>query len=564
MRKNRVWVIEAPGKVDSLRAALKEAGFLNDRILATYGRLYDLPEDRLALDPNNPHIVAWQAKRPDQIRKLKAMIESADEVLIATDSDIEGELIASQVAHLCQKDQIVDRVHITGFSAEHVERAELNRMRIDADRVSAAKARRLFDRHLGYMLTSDEDQWRMSMGRIVTPIVKSLQDKPAEAVVLDKELSDGWHAIMRLPTTQSVHADTLLGLLHALPAPTVEVEGVEDRLFECKPLTGPEALSLCCRSLKEPLNSVMDSLQRNYEKGKLSYPRSDSRTLGEISLRWAERMAQTYSRPFDREVAATRQGEKLSRSYEAHEAVVPMVDDVPDSSIPTSSLSTDEAVLRVIAMHSMKLGEPGEHFMRETGKLRLDDDGRRWEHVLRSWKGSLELIRDTDQDGKHPHPLRHELARPFDSNQAGVSLWRHEVAHVVMERLVSEELGRPSTIKIHAQKTAQHYLDRYGVVNGRGQLMLKLVADRSPELLKPQVAVKIEEVLTQKAPGVSIDARLQSAWKVLKQAPLGSTSQAKGQNPAPPTQPAMVEISVKNEPAIELQAPEVDVSPSPI
>lgn len=88
--KNRIWVIEAPGKVDSLRAALKDAGFLHDRILATYGRLYDLPEDRLALDPNNPHIVAWQAKRPDQIRKLKGLIESADEVLIATDSDIEG------------------------------------------------------------------------------------------------------------------------------------------------------------------------------------------------------------------------------------------------------------------------------------------------------------------------------------------------------------------------------------------------------------------------------------------------------------------------------------------
>jgi DNA topoisomerase IA len=557
MKKNRVWVIEAPGKVDSLRAALKEAGFLHDRILATYGRLYDLPEDRLAIDPNNPHIVAWQAKRPEQIRKLKGLIELADEVLIATDSDIEGELIASQVAHLCHKDQIVDRVHLVGFSAEHVEHAEMQRMKIDADRVSAAKARRLFDRHLGFMLTKPEDQWRMSMGRITTPVVKSLYDDPAEAVVLDKVLPDGWHAIMRLSTTQSVHAETVLGLLHALPIPSIEVIKEREEVFECKPLTGPEALALCCRSLKQPLESVMESMQRNYEKGKLSYPRSDSRKLGEIGLRWAERMAQVYSRPFDREVAAFRQGETLARSYEAHEAVIPMVEDVADSSIPTSSLSTDEAVLRVIAMHSMRLGEPGERFTREIGRLKLDENGTRWEHVLKSWKGSLEFVRDTGETREYQNPLRNELARPADLHQAGVSLYRHEVDHVVMERLIREQLGRPSTIKIHAKKTAHNYLDRYGVVNGRGQLMLKLVSERSPELIKTSVAVEIEAVLTKKAPGLSIDARLQSAWKVLKQAPLGSTGRSKGLAPAPEQPSLSVEITAPS-------AVEMDTTPSPI
>jgi DNA topoisomerase IA len=558
MKKNRVWVIEAPGKVDSLRAALKEAGFLHDRVLATYGRLYDLPDDRLAIDPNNPNIVAWQAKRPDQIRKLKTLIEWADEVLIATDPDIEGELIASQVTHLCVKEQVVDRVHLMGFTAEHVEAAELKRMKIDPDRVSAAKARRLFDRHLGYLLTSSEDPWRMSMGRITTPIVKSLQDEPPEAVVLQKALDDGWYAVMRLPTTQAVHADTVMGLLHALPNPEIETTQTEADFFEPKPLTGPEALSLCCRSLNAPLDTVLDSLQRNYEKGKLSYPRSDSRTMGEISLRWAERMAQIYSRPFDRQVAAFRQSEKLTRSYEAHEALMPLVDDVPDSSIPTASLSTDEAVLRVIAMHSMKLGEPREDFTREIGRTKMDETGRRWMHVLKSWKGSLSFVREVDGQQEALNPLRHELARNADSHQSGVSLWRHGVGQIVMERLMRNQLGRPSTIKIHAEKTAQTYLDRYGVVNGRGLLMLKLVAERSPELIKPEIAVEIEHVLTRKAPGQSIDARLQSAWKVLKQEPLGTTGKTKGSAPKPlPIAPDM---------PIPMDKPmmEVDTTPSPI
>ncbi|MBD8089257.1 type IA DNA topoisomerase [Pseudomonas fluorescens] len=557
MRKIRVWVIEAPGKIDSLKMALKDAGFLNDRVLATYGRLYDLPEDKLGFDPSNPHLVAWKAKRPDQIRKLKKLLEDADEVLIATDPDIEGELIASQVAHLCLENQVVDRVHLAGFTADYVEIAELNRKKLDSDRVSAAKARRLFDRHLGFMLTKPEDRWRMSMGRIVTPVVKSLHSAPAESHIVTKALEDGWHAIVRIPTTQAVHADTIMSILDALPRPDIESRKSLPLEFERKPLTGPEALSLCCRSLKKPLAEIIDSVQRNYEKGKLSYPRTDSRHLGEISLRWAERMAVAYSRPFDRQVAFNRSQEKLERSYEAHEALIPLVDDVPDSSIPTSSLSSDEAVLRVIAMHSMSLGEQPEHFTRETGEPHLNDDGKRWVHVLRSWGKGLSFIRDTDAQGNHLDPLRHELPRDCDVKQANVRQWRHEIAHIVMERLIEDKLGRPSTINLHAAKVAQTYLDQFGSTNGRAQMMLDLVAERSPELIKPNVAVQIEEALTKPQPGQSIGSRLQSAWTVLKQAPLGSGAQGTGKA-APTPAPAILKSVSQATPTVDYE----DSSPS--
>jgi hypothetical protein len=87
--------------------------------------------------------------------------------------------------------------------------------------------------------------------------------------------------------------------------------------------------------------------------------------------------------------------------------------------------------------------------------------------------------------------------------------------------------------------------------------MLKLVSERSPELLKPSVAVKIEEVLTQKAPGLSIDDRLQSAWKVLKQAPLGSSSQNKGHKP-------VIIHDVETTVTVESVRAEIESSPSPI
>lgn len=530
----RIWVIEAPGKKPTFLTELKQANFIGDQVLATYGRLFDLPSDELGFDvkmlesPDISSEINWQAKRENQILKLIDLLAAADDVIIATDSDLEGELIADQVHGLCQlankkrtKDISISRVHIHSITAASILTAFERRSTVNPNKVRAAKARRILDRILGFQLHSDEDPWRLSMGRIVTPLVKSLQESPAESTIIRKRLDDGWSAIIRLKSNQVAYSDALLGLLHGLPAPKLVLASTEVMEFQAKPLTGPEALKLCMRSLAAPPKAIQQSIQDNYEKGRLSYPRTDSRTLDEIGLKWISRMAGKEAIEFDEALAVERQSEQLERSYDAHHALLPTGDEMPHSSIPGHYLSLDESVLRVIGQHSIRIGERAEIFTRETARVDESDRvGAKWRQALGHWGQQLTIVRDVDASGFHQDPLRHELHREPDIAQSTVSQWKHPPAQMVMERLMDIGLGRPSTLLGLAEKTFTTYLDQHGQVNGRGRIMIEKVLRRLPELLSYESAQAIEAVVCDVKENSSIGTRLSKAWEILKKNPI--------------------------------------------
>lgn len=535
----RGWVIEAPGKKKAFMHALQEADFGGDQLLATFGRLFDLPADELGFDvkmlssPDISSDVNWVAKREGQVLKLVELLMKLDEVVIATDSDLEGELIADQVQGLCQLasnnraiPHVIRRVLIHSITPESIRAAYESSTQVDPNKVRAAKARRILDRLLGYRLHSADDPWRLSVGRVVTPLIKSLQDVPAETSVLRKRLDDGWSAIIRIDTRQAGHSGALVGLLHGLPSPRLTVTRSETLSHECKPLTGPEALKLCMRSLSAEPKAIQQSIQDNYEHGRLSYPRSDSRTLDSVGLAWISRMAGREAVEYDENLAIARQAEELVGSYDAHNAVIPTGDDMPHSSIPANYLSLDESVVRVIGNHSMRIGQRSEEFTREYGALDSSDRmASKWGQALGRWTQNLTFVRDVDDMGFHQDPLRHEFHRDPDINQASVTVWRHPVAQIVMERLMDIGLGRPSTLLGLAEKTFSTYLDQNGSVNGRGRIMIEKVMRRLPELLSHETAQAIEQAVCDVSTNASIADRLSKAWEILKKNPvlLGET-----------------------------------------
>jgi DNA topoisomerase IA len=530
----RVWVIEAPGKKEAFLSALKQADFGGDQVLATFGRLFDLPRDELGFDvkmlstPDISSSINWTPKRESQVLKLIDLLAAADEVLIATDTDLEGELIADQVSGLCQlannesvNPSTVHRVSIHSITADSISAAYQNRAQVSPNKVRAAKARRILDRLLGFRLHSEDDPWRLSIGRIVTPLVKSLQDAPAEAAVVRKRLPDGWNAIIRVDSRQAANSELLVGLLHGLPSPKLVIDRSEPMVHQHKPLTGPEALKLCMRSIAAPPKAIQQSIQDCYEKGRLSYPRSDSRTLDEIGLKWISRMAGKEAVEYDESLALARQSETLERSFDAHHAVIPTGDDMKHSSIPDNYLSLDESVLRVIGNHSMRIGERAERFVREFARLESSDNSSaKWLSALGRWKESVVFVRDTDWTGLQQDPLRHEFSRLPDTSQASVNAWKHPVAQIVMERLMDIGLGRPSTVLGLAEKTFSTYLDQHGQVNGRGRIMIEKVMRRLPELLNVEAAQAIEQAVCDISQNASIASRLSKAWEILKKNPV--------------------------------------------
>lgn len=105
--RTRLVVVESPAKIKSI------AGFLGDGYVveSSFGHIRDLPSkktevpaekrdrygDPVGVDVNGdfePLYIVSSSRAKEQVRKLKSLLKDADELLLATDGDREGEAIA--------------------------------------------------------------------------------------------------------------------------------------------------------------------------------------------------------------------------------------------------------------------------------------------------------------------------------------------------------------------------------------------------------------------------------------------------------------------------------------
>ena len=145
-------VIEAPAKRETLKKYLGP-GY---EVFATKGHIRDLPVKSFAIDINNNFEPHYENK-PDKkelINELKHKADKADQVLIATDPDREGEAISWHIAHVLGLDPNKKcRIQFNEISKNAVLKALDNPRAIDLNLVNAQQARRVMDRIVGYKLS---------------------------------------------------------------------------------------------------------------------------------------------------------------------------------------------------------------------------------------------------------------------------------------------------------------------------------------------------------------------------------------------------------------------------
>ena len=145
-------VVESPAKAKTIGKYLG-SGFT---VKATVGHIRDLPTRELGVDVDakfKPKFVTVKGKQK-AISELKAAAKEADEVLIATDPDREGEAIAWHV-----QDQIgkinanVKRVLFHEITKDAINAAIKHPIKIDARKVEAQLTRRILDRLVGFKVS---------------------------------------------------------------------------------------------------------------------------------------------------------------------------------------------------------------------------------------------------------------------------------------------------------------------------------------------------------------------------------------------------------------------------
>ncbi len=120
----RLFVIEASGKARAFQATLRELG--EDAVVQfTLGHLFELPAkfDKIGVDSAFRDFERKPLKL-DICEKIRAQAMLADDVVVATDADVEGDVIAWDVADLVRDfHPAPKRMRLKGMDRESVRQA---------------------------------------------------------------------------------------------------------------------------------------------------------------------------------------------------------------------------------------------------------------------------------------------------------------------------------------------------------------------------------------------------------------------------------------------------------
>ena len=153
---NSLVIVESPAKAKTIEKFLGK-GF---QVLASYGHVRDLPSKDGSVDVDNDFLPKYvvSAKAKKQLTILKQALKKADNLVLATDPDREGEAIAWHLLEALGVDEKGDSPHVSRvvfheITKDAVNEAIANPRQISTEMVDAQQARRILDYLVGYNLS---------------------------------------------------------------------------------------------------------------------------------------------------------------------------------------------------------------------------------------------------------------------------------------------------------------------------------------------------------------------------------------------------------------------------
>ena len=376
-------IVESPTKARTIRGFLPR----DFRVEASMGHVRDLPNNAgeipaaykgaqwasLGVNTDNhfePLYVVPKDKKK-VVKELKDALKGADQLLLATDEDREGESISWHLMELLTPKVPVKRMVFHEITKEAIGRALQQTRTLDMELVHAQETRRILDRLVGYTLSPllwKKVAWGLSAGRVQSVAVRLLvQRERARRAFrsgsywdlkarLQKEGSEFEAKLSQLrgeriaggsdfdENTGGLKADSRAKLLDEAEArllcSTVEnarwrVAAVDEKPTLRKPVAPFTTSTLqqeANRKLRLSARETMRTAQGLYERGFITYMRTDSVHLSDQAINAArscvqQKYGQTYLSPGPRQFST-----KARNAQEAHEAIRPAGESFRDPS----------------------------------------------------------------------------------------------------------------------------------------------------------------------------------------------------------------------------------------
>jgi len=387
-------IVESPAK------ARKIGGYLGDGYVveASVGHIRDLPQ-RAADIPKEYKKIAWAKEgvnieedfaplyviNPDKkakVAELKALMKNAEELILATDEDREGEAIAWHLVEVLEPKIPIKRMVFNEITKEAIQSAVENTRDLDYDLIDAQETRRVLDRLFGYRLSPvlwKKVMPRISAGRVQSVATRLIVEKERERMAfissawwdLTAKCELGFNARLlsvdgkRVAATADFGADgavkekslanillldevaatSLVAVLKAAPLVVKSMEESPRTERPKPPFTTSTMQQDAGSRLGWGAQITMRIAQRLYENGYITYMRTDSVNLSAQAISAARASAKNlYGADHVASEPRVYLG-KTKNAQEAHEAIRPAGESFKTPGELAPELSRDEFAL---------------------------------------------------------------------------------------------------------------------------------------------------------------------------------------------------------------------------
>jgi DNA topoisomerase-1 len=400
-RGTKLVIVESPSKARTI------AGYLGQGYVveSSVGHIRDMPDSaaeipakyrgepwaRLGVnvDDNFEPLFVVHSDKRQQVSKLKSLLKDADELLLATDEDREGEAIAWHLLEELKPKVPTSRMVFHEITPEAIARAIANPRQVDDGLVDAYQARRVLDRLYGYEVSPvlwKKVMPKLSAGRVQSVATRLVVDRERERIAfrpagwsdLEAEFATKDHgkpdisdptsftaslvavdgrrvaqgrdftAAGQLKSTDVLHldAEAAAALAQRLENAAFAVSSVERKPYRRSPYAPFRTTTLqqeASRQLNFSAKHTMSIAQRLYENGYITYMRTDSVTLSQTAISAARKQAaELYGANYVPDAPRTY-ASKVKNAQEAHEAIRPAGDSFrTPTQVARDHLSSDE------------------------------------------------------------------------------------------------------------------------------------------------------------------------------------------------------------------------------
>ena len=330
----KLLIVESPSKAKTINKYLGP-GY---KVIASVGHVRDLPKsNRNAIDIDGGFVPHYEVSPGKEkiISEIARIAEKADETLLATDPDREGEAIAWHVKEACgiRKPK---RVLFYEITKRGIEEAIKSPRGLDKNLRRAQEARRVLDRLVGYDLSGliwKKVRYGLSAGRVQSPALHIIAVREREisafipetfwkiTATFDAGKKRKLSLLCSEEPREKWRVDEILTLAKTKEWKVTEVKETEALRHPSPPFTTSTLQQAASSRLGMSPSRTMRVAQKLYEQGHITYMRTDSVTLSSDAI---AAIADVVRSSFGEKYLETRQFKTKSKNaQEAHEAIRP-------------------------------------------------------------------------------------------------------------------------------------------------------------------------------------------------------------------------------------------------